>query len=1015
VKHLNNMTRYFRQSLLDAERLCPRDQDLLPVLGIKGKENKYPPATEYLPVEREAWLTGRLPEAVVRQLFDGRQAPQDHPRDDADAELDLVLFPRVDMLLSDGGQTSSQGRRVLLPLGVHVRVRRDGALSPGGKPPWIPRPWLSPNDGRGETLGEMHALDEFVTHHPYESVRSWSQLVSYGTRLLAAVVGAAEGAGGEGRETENHPCLYDLVLHDAYRPHPGALLQTAVHATGAGARLIKVLDALLNGQAVPPLYQRYCGVAVAPLEEHRNLEHDPAQAMAHVGQMTGEFPLSPKQRNALHHFLRQEDGEILAVNGPPGTGKTTLLRSVVAQMWTRAALAGDQPPLIVATSNNNQAVTNILQSFARVDEAGLPEALRGRWLPEVDSYGLYLCSGSKAKEDNPYRYYGPNGEGCMGSWLTREFVDRARTHFLECAGIWHGQPLTEVEPALELLRQALSRREEALGRGVELLAGHEALAALVREGYGDTAGLQTACDVATEQRDAAEQACATHALRLDELYALWEQRGFWSRLLHWLPMVRRHEQRRTARLLNSWGEQCEECADEAVESRLQGELRRLRAELRAAQEELEQLCRLRDEFDAARTALEDWMAEHRPERVMADTPAGMVAEISDRVLRFEMFKLAGHYWEARWLLETRACLETGNLDGKSPENKLRKAWLMAMLTPCFVATFYMLPAPFIGWRRQDLPQFDSIDLLIIDEAGQAPPEVAAAAFALAKKALVVGDTDQIQPVWNVPVEVDLGNLRWCDLLTDEADHDRIWLPSGLTAAAGNVMQVAQRQCRYHQFSTLQRGLYLTEHRRCYDRIVQYCNDLVYQGVLEPLRGEPKQEVPWGSMTLVPVNAPSKSQGGSRANHGEARRIAEWLQEEKERIVAYARAADSRLMEINDCEVLQKAVGIVTPFKQQAALIRQQLRQIGITGLTVGTVHSLQGDERLLVLFSSVYGNNDGHRGKFYDRGHNMLNVAVSRAKDAFIVFGHPRVFGSDNPAAPSGLLRTRLVVGAGAS
>lgn len=214
---------------------------------------------------------------------------------------------------------------------------------------------------------------------------------------------------------------------------------------------------------------------------------------------------------------------------------------------------------------------------------------------------------------------------------------------------------------------------------------------------------------------------------------------------------------------------------------------------------------------------------------------------------------------------------------------------------------------------------------------------------------------------------------------------------------------------------LQRGLYLTEHRRCYDRIVQYCNDLVYQGVLEPLRGEPKQEVPWGSMTLVPVNAPSKSQGGSRANHGEARRIAEWLQEEKERIVAYARAADSRLMEINDGEVLQKAVGIVTPFKQQAALIRKHLKQIGITGLTVGTVHSLQGDERLLVLFSSVYGNNDGHRGKFYDRGHNMLNVAVSRAKDAFIVFGHPRVFGADNPAAPSGLLRTRLAIGAGAS
>lgn len=75
---------------------------------------------------------------------------------------------------------------------------------------------------------------------------------------------------------------------------------------------------------------------------------------------------------------------------------------------------------------------------------------------------------------------------------------------------------------------------------------------------------------------------------------------------------------------------------------------------------------------------------------------------------------------------------------------------------------------------------------------------------------------------------------------------------------------------------------------------------------------------------------------------------------------------------------------------------------------MGTVHSLQGDERLLVLFSSVYGINDKGTGKFYDRGPNMLNVAVSRAKDSCIVFGHSDVFGTENRGTPSGLLRQRL-------
>ena len=56
-------------------------------------------------------------------------------------------------------------------------------------------------------------------------------------------------------------------------------------------------------------------------------------------------------------------------------------------------------------------------------------------------------------------------------------------------------------------------------------------------------------------------------------------------------------------------------------------------------------------------------------------------------------------------------------------------------------------------------------------------------------------------------------------------YDEFWLESGLMASNGNVMRVAQRQTGYHQFKQLQCGLYLTEHRRCYDKIIAYCNDM----------------------------------------------------------------------------------------------------------------------------------------------------------------------------------------------
>jgi hypothetical protein len=248
-----------------------------------------------------------------------------------------------------------------------------------------------------------------------------------------------------------------------------------------------------------------------------------------------------------------------------------------------------------------------------------------------------------------------------------------------------------------------------------------------------------------------------------------------------------------------------------------------------------------------------------------------------------------------------------------------------------------------------------------------------------------------------------------NLLEDEQDYEQ-WLGSGMLASSGSVMRLAQRQCHYHQFEQLQRGLYLTEHRRCFNDIVSYCNDLVYQGVLEPLRGNAKHEVPWGTMALQPVYSPSQSLGGSRGNAGEAKAIAQWLVDQHQALLAYARQQDKEFKTLDDASVLRRAVGIITPFSKQADLIRTELRNVGIEGLTVGTVHSLQGDERLIVLFSSVYGENNKDSSKFYDAGPNMLNVAVSRAKDAFIVFGDPNVFGANAAGSPSGLLRQSLVL-----
>ena len=84
----------------------------------------------------------------------------------------------------------------------------------------------------------------------------------------------------------------------------------------------------------------------------------------HWAQMSGEFPLSVSQRETLAMYTDPDSSDIFAVNGPPGTGKTTFLQTVIANRIVHAVLEHpDDQDIIVASSANNQAITNILKDF----------------------------------------------------------------------------------------------------------------------------------------------------------------------------------------------------------------------------------------------------------------------------------------------------------------------------------------------------------------------------------------------------------------------------------------------------------------------------------------------------------------------------------------------------------------------------------------------------------------------------------------------------------------------------
>ncbi|MDD3450467.1 AAA domain-containing protein [Sulfurimonas sp.] len=81
----------------------------------------------------------------------------------------------------------------------------------------------------------------------------------------------------------------------------------------------------------------------------------------------GEHPLALGQAKVMQKIEREEN--LVAVQGAPGTGKTTLLLSIIANRIVKRALAiidnKDFDNLMLITSTSNKAVDNVCDAFAK--------------------------------------------------------------------------------------------------------------------------------------------------------------------------------------------------------------------------------------------------------------------------------------------------------------------------------------------------------------------------------------------------------------------------------------------------------------------------------------------------------------------------------------------------------------------------------------------------------------------------------------------------------------------------
>lgn len=883
------------------------------------------------------------------------------------------------------------------PFWISARVNKTGVLRPPteiGIPTFM-RPYLSPNPQDLPTIAEMDKVDSVLPGATINaSDDSWSEYWVSCEEFFGNVTGA------DYQSFHNDRVRFGLCVYgDRDMTH----------------NIRRLYDQLLDEDCEPE--NELMRVLLAEKEEAENKELNPEGGIAqrraiflnkyHYGQMRCDFPLSRSQRVAFAEYLDGENSKVFAVNGPPGTGKTTLLQSIIANNVVIPVLKGEGPLLMVGCSTNNQAITNILDCMQSGD-ADSESVLTQRWLQDVTAFGLYLSSSQNNRpEQLGYQQATRNSldDGIVGMLDQKDRAPEFEKYFIEKAaslfGLSSGVKLTKVKKTLkDKIDAARHTVDDILDKVSAYVAIPEWLASLGFE---------------SEEVLAAKIAEVRHAITNEEDFrsTLIRIEGELAECYKRLPLYIKYfpfgfcKRYRSNKFQLIIDPVVEHIAPDLLPHKylhLIAELDRLKLVSTKKQTEatkkLKQLTCLSDDLARRKQnfqmAFDSWTEEYhaRWAKVIERTPDykdlpadEITAAKLDVSLRHDLFWLCVHYREVEYI-ELVSQKITGRPERWKVdyEKKLRR---LARITPLFISTFHSLPrfSTYYGREHGETFYRDLYDLMIVDEAGQVAPEVAVASFALTKKILAVGDVKQIEPVAGVTDRVDFANAKKYELLTSDEQFD-VFTDLGFIASECSLMQLVKKSCPY-RFTfgngTSDKGAYLLEHYRCLDDIIRYSNDYVYNGCLDLQGGvahTKNHSLP--PMGYIHVRGCDEQTNGSRQNDLEARVIAEWV------LNNYKGLEEAYQKDIGE------VLAIIAPFAAQIRLIRKYVREfLGermCAKLTIGTVHTLQGAGREVILFSSVYGKYNGSM--FFDRRnkYNMLNVAVTRAKHSFIVFGNMQIF-----------------------
>lgn len=256
--------------------------------------------------------------------------------------------------------------------------------------------------------------------------------------------------------------------------------------------------------------------------------------------------------------------------------------------------------------------------------------------------------------------------------------------------------------------------------------------------------------------------------------------------------------------------------------------------------------------------------------------------------------------------------------------------------------------------------------LLIDEAGQATPQSIAGSLYRSKRSIIIGDPLQVEPVVTIPPGL-VFKLR------QQEQVDSAWSPTQTSAQqlADRISTRGTYMRNGFSDDLIWTGFPLRTHRRCYNPMFTIANKIAY--------GE--------QMVKDTTDVPLKADIG----------LSQWfhIADENPPINKHVLKGEIEALKAKIIQLQNNGyngnIYVISPFKSVADQCAREFYQQ--PEISCGTIHKFQGKEADIVFL--VLGSDPKSSGarNWASSKPNMLNVALTRAKKRIYVIGNKNLWG----------------------